>query len=172
MRGPRVARYGATELAAPTLAALDAAAAVLAAAGAFVAEARHPSGGHELTIDVWRSYNSEMRAAELYGILRRRDAFRTAMLAFAERFDLILCRLRARPLHGAVSVAGELDPTSYTTPYSLTGWPAATVRCGSGPGGLPIGVQLVAGPWRDDVALAAAALLEREMGDLPGPQPA
>ena len=59
---------------------------------------------------------------------------------------------------------GEVDPTSYTTPYSLTGWPAATVRAGSSPEGLPIGVQLVAHPWRDDVALAAAAEVEHALG--------
>jgi amidase len=59
---------------------------------------------------------------------------------------------------------GEPDPTSYTTPYSLTGWPAATVRCGTSPEGLPIGVQLVARPWRDDIALAAAQELERALG--------
>ena len=59
---------------------------------------------------------------------------------------------------------GERDPTSYTTPYSLTGWPAATVRAGSSPEDLPIGVQVVAHPWRDDIALAAAAHVEQQLG--------
>ena len=59
---------------------------------------------------------------------------------------------------------GETDPTSYTTPYSLTGWPAATVRAGSSPEGLPIGVQLVAHPGRDGVALAAAKAVEEALG--------
>jgi amidase len=56
--------------------------------------------------------------------------------------------------------SGELDPTSYTTPHSLTGWPAATVRAGSSPEGLPICVQVAARPWREDVALAAALRIE------------
>jgi hypothetical protein len=30
-------------------------------------------------------------------------------------------------------------------------------------------VQLVAAPWRDDVALAAAARVERELGPWPAP---
>jgi amidase len=58
---------------------------------------------------------------------------------------------------------GEIDPTSYTTPHSLTGWPAATGPAGSSPEGLPICVQLVARPWRDDVALAAALAIERAL---------
>jgi amidase len=43
------------------------------------------------------------------------------------------------------------------------------VRCGTSPEGLPIGVQLVARPWRDDVALAAALHLEREFGGFRAP---
>jgi amidase len=38
------------------------------------------------------------------------------------------------------------------------------VSCGSSPEGLPIGVQVVARPWRDDLALAAAEALERAHG--------
>ena len=131
-----------------------------------VEDARHPGGGHELTIEVWRSYGEGIGAGELWRLLRRWDAFRSAVLAFADRYDLILCPVfpgPARP-HGTMNVAGEMDPTSFTTPHSLTGWPAATVRCGTSPEGLPIGVQLVARPWRDDVALAAALRLEQELG--------
>ena len=87
------------------------------------------------------------------------------MLAFADRYDLILCPVAAGPArpHGTMNVEGEIDPTSFTTPHSLTGWPAATVRCGTSPEGLPICVQLVARPWRDDLALAAALRLEQEL---------
>lgn len=37
-------------------------------------------------------------------------------------------------------------------------------RCGRSPEVLPIDVQLVARPWRDDLALAAALRLEQELG--------
>ena len=37
--------------------------------------------------------------------------------------------------------------------HNLTGWPAAVVRCGRDGGGLPIGVQIAAAPWREDIAL-------------------
>jgi amidase len=53
---------------------------------------------------------------------------------------------------------------SYTTPYSLAGWPCTVVRCGTAPQGLPIGVQVVARPWHDDVALALAGHLEATLG--------
>ena len=38
------------------------------------------------------------------------------------------------------------------------------VRAGASPEGLPIGVQLVARPWREDVALAAAEYIETALG--------
>jgi amidase len=38
------------------------------------------------------------------------------------------------------------------------------VRGGTSPEGLPIGVQLVARPWREDVALAVAQSLEGALG--------
>jgi Asp-tRNA(Asn)/Glu-tRNA(Gln) amidotransferase A subunit family amidase len=46
-----------------------------------------------------------------------------------------------------------------TQPISAIGLPVAAVplRCASG---LPIGVQLIAPPWREDLAFAAAARLE------------
>ena len=80
-----------------------------------------------------------------------------------ERYDVLLSPVSAGPAppHGALAGHDGVDPTSFTTPHSLTGWPAATVRCGSSPEGLPIGMQVVAHPWRDDVALAAALALER-----------
>jgi amidase len=174
VRGLTVAVHTDDAIATPTpetVAVIGAAAEALRAAGATVVEARPPGGGHELTIEVWRSYGGDLRSDELYRLLRRWDAFRGEMLAFAERHDLILSPVFPGPArrHGTMNVPGEIDPTSYTTPHSLTGWPAAVVRCGTSPEGLPLGVQLVARPWRDDVALAAALQLERDLG---GWQPA
>jgi amidase len=138
------------------------AAAALREAGAAVEETVLPSGGHDLTIEVWRSYERGLD----YGLLRRWDAYRSAMLAWGERHDLLLSPVFGGPAppHGTLASHAGVDPTGFTTPHSLTGWPAATVRCGSSPEGLPIGVQLIARPWRDDVALAAAAALERALG--------
>ena len=174
LRGLRVALCVDDGLTAPTpdtAAAVRSAAAALRDAGAAVADAPYPRGGHELTLDVWRSYGGSMGAAELYRVLRRWDAFRAEMLAFADEHDLIVCPVfpsAARP-HGAMAQPDGRDPTSYTTPFSVCGWPAATVRCSTAAGGLPIGVQLVAPPWRDDVALAAAGLVEQALGGWSAP---
>jgi amidase len=59
---------------------------------------------------------------------------------------------------------------SYTMTWNLTGWPAAVVRAGATAEGLPIGAQLVAPPWREDVALAAAACVEAALGGWRPPQ--
>jgi amidase len=146
-------------------------AAVEAADGVLGGErAAHPGGGHELTLDVWRSYG-DMSAAELYAILRRWDAYRAEMLEWFAGYDVLVCPVFPEPArrHGDMNRPGAMDPTSYTTPYSLTGWPAATVRAATSPEGLPIGVQLVAHPGRDDVALAAAREVERALGGYRAP---
>jgi len=49
-------------------------------------------------------------------------------------------------------------------PYGLTGWPAVVMRAGSTPEGLPVGVQIVASPWWEDVALAVTQRLESAFG--------
>jgi amidase len=43
------------------------------------------------------------------------------------------------------------------------------VRCGTSPEGLPIGVQIAAQPWREDVALAVARHLESVFGGWQAP---
>ena len=53
---------------------------------------------------------------------------------------------------------------TYSDVHNLTGWPAVVVRGGSSPEGLPIGVQVVSPPWREDLALAAAQVVESVSG--------
>jgi len=53
---------------------------------------------------------------------------------------------------------------SYTQTYNLTGWPAGVVRGGSTADGLPIGVQVVARPWREDLVLAVMRCIEQASG--------
>ena len=51
--------------------------------------------------------------------------------------------------------------TRNTSPFNLTGLPAISVPCGFTRGGLPIGLQLAAGPWREALLLRAAYAYER-----------
>ena len=46
----------------------------------------------------------------------------------------------------------------------------AVVHAGTSPDGMPVGVQIVARPWRADVALAVAQLIERECGGWQPPE--
>jgi amidase len=112
-----------------------------------------------------------MSAAQFGGLMVQWDMFRSTMLSFMEGYDVILCPACAFPAppHGySYSVEG-LRGYSYTQTYNLTGWPGAVVRAGTSPEGLPIGVQMVARPWREDVALAVAQHLESTFGGWKAP---
>jgi amidase len=168
LRGLRAGFYtnnGISEPTPETAQTVQAAAAALAEAGVELEETVPPGEGN-LSETIWRSYRGEMRSGELYRLLRDWDRYRSEMLAFLERFDLLVCPVFASPAvpHGDTSKPEIGEGISYTTPYSLTGWPCAVVRCGWSPERLPIGVQLVARPWHDHVALAAAAHLELAFG--------
>ena len=55
----------------------------------------------------------------------------------------------------------------FTQPFSFVGLPVATVPIRR-PGAMPIGVQIVAAPWREDLALRVAGALEtRGVADAP-----
>jgi amidase len=120
----------------------------------------------------WGSYESrgwiDPRAPvpgdELTGLLEHADRIRSRLLRWFQAADLIVCPAMPQPAirHGE-SNAGWFGDT-YSDVHNLTGWPAVVVRGGTGPGGLPIGVQLVARPWREDVALAGAQVVEAASG--------
>ena len=109
---------------------------------------------------------SKMTTAELTGLVFRLDQWRGEMLSFMRDYDLILCPPCARTAmpHGTTFDEDNQLVFSYTMIYNMTGWPGAVVRAGTSPEGLPVGVQLVARPWREDVALAAASEVERATG--------
>jgi amidase len=92
------------------------------------------------------------------------DEYRIEMLTFMADYDVIVCPAMPTPAkphhHGLV----EITDFSHMMVHNLTGWPAAVVRCGTSPDGLPIGVQVVARPWQDATALAVAGHLETVFG--------
>ncbi len=93
--------------------------------------------------------------------------FRARMHLFLQNYDVILSPVYPQPalLHSTSTCDTNFIGFSYTMVYNLTGWPAAVVRCGVSSTGLPIGVQIAARPWREDVALAVAHCLDA--GPLP-----
>ena len=164
LQGMRVAWYADDGLSRPTpsiAAAVKAASRVLAAAGCSVTEERPPSLAEawQITLGYWgRKHMSHER------LYKRWDGFRSALLRFMGRFDLILSPVAAdvAPLYKAELPSDHRF--SYTVPYSLTGNPCVVVRAGTSSENLPIGVQVVAGNWRDATALKAARAIERALG--------
>jgi len=107
-------------------------------------------------------------SAEFTQLSEELDATRSEQLAWVEQYDLIIApaseqapipldyeRPKDRPMAGA----------SYTSIYNTNGWPAGVVRVAtSEKDGLPIGVQAIGQPWRDDIVLAALGHIESRSG--------
>lgn len=117
----------------------------------------------------WVTRRPPLSGDDLSALVERIDRIRSQLLAWLHDVDLIVCPAMPRPAirHGESNEAWFGD--SYSDVHNVTGWPAAVVRGGTAPGGLPIGVQLVAPPWREDIAIAGALVVEAASG---GWQPA
>jgi amidase len=105
-------------------------------------------------------------AVQLGELIARWYEWRSRMHSFIDRFDAILSPVNATPAvpHGATAAPESRAAFSYTVTYNLTGWPCAVVRAGTSSAGLPIGVQIVTGPGREDIALAIAKHVEAAHG--------
>ena len=103
--------------------------------------------------------------AEFTKSLEDLDQYRSDMLGFMQNYDAIVCPTNVNPAppHG-ITFQDTSGNASYTAPFNLTGWPGTVVRCGTSSDGLPIGIQAIGGPWREDVSLAVALVLESALG--------
>jgi len=102
--------------------------------------------------------------AEFFALYAEAVRFRQDSLAFMQKYDVIIsppCACLA-PTHGKIAEINNM--LRYTMLYNLLGWPAVVVRAGTSSEGLPIGVQVAARAWREDVALAVAKHIESGMG--------
>jgi Asp-tRNA(Asn)/Glu-tRNA(Gln) amidotransferase A subunit family amidase len=101
-----------------------------------------------------------------------RDVVRMQVFSQMRGFPILLCPVASIPAfrHGERSwnIDGQtveyLDAWSYTEWFNLLGTPAAAVPFGRSNEGLPIGVQIVARPWEEELVLAVAAELEAQRG--------
>ncbi|WP_244607019.1 AtzE family amidohydrolase [Bosea sp. CS1GBMeth4] len=98
---------------------------------------------------------------------RARRWFHDAMMQVFEEVDLIIAPATPCPAppigQKTLDVRGELLPLRpslgiFTQPISCVGLPVAAVPVSGS--GLPIGVQLIASPWREDYCLRAAYVLQ------------
>jgi aspartyl-tRNA(Asn)/glutamyl-tRNA(Gln) amidotransferase subunit A len=63
-------------------------------------------------------------------------------------------------IEGADAIAQARQLTRFTAPFNLTGLPALSIPCGFDSKGLPIGLQLVSGAWKEASVLRAGQALE------------
>jgi amidase len=134
-------------------------------------------GAGDVEVHTWtmaemgRSLSPETSRAALAGL----GSFSAAVVEWWKDHDLLVTPTIAEPpppLGEFVSTpedplaaglrAGNLTP--FTTPFNVTGQPAISVPAAWNADGLPIGVQLVAAPTRDDVLIQVAAALEADLG--------
>ena len=125
------------------------------------------AGTTELSPFLVKTFNEAetISTVEFTEALEELDLYRSDMLRFMNDYDVIVCptTATAAPPHG-VTFEESNKNGFYTGPYNLTGWPGTVVRCGASSEGLPIGVQVIARPWREDVSLAVAGWLESVFG--------
>jgi amidase len=110
----------------------------------------------------WTQSDEVLSTPELTDLIAEWNLYRSRTLTFMEDYDAIVCPASSSPAIAHDAPEG-LD-FSYLSPYNLTGWPVVVVRCGTSSEGLPIDVQVVARPWREDVAFALALRIEQELG--------
>ncbi len=118
-----------------------------------------------------------LKAEELLNAWAECDVIRGKLLQQMQEFPILLCPVCSIPAfrHGERQwkVDGQevqyFDVMRYTQWFNLLAAPAAVVPVGRSPEGLPIGVQIVARPFEDEIALAVASALDREFGFVPPP---
>jgi amidase len=98
----------------------------------------------------------ELSAGQLTNLMAEWDFIRTRMLGFFQNYDAIVCPVAASPAIPHGTSYDYLDIFTYTMAYNFSGWPAVSMRFGKSAEGLPIGVQVISRPWREDIALALA----------------
>jgi aspartyl-tRNA(Asn)/glutamyl-tRNA(Gln) amidotransferase subunit A len=108
-----------------------------------------------------------VRAEDYYRAVFGRCEFRERVRRFFDGYDLLLSpTLPIAGVDAGVAIPPSLADRNivtwvcYTYPFNLTGQPAASIPAGFTADGLPVGLQLVARPYREEDLFAAAAAFE------------
>lgn len=118
-----------------------------------------------------------LTATELLQAWAELDLLRAKTLEEMSAHTVLLCPVASIPAfrHGERqwTVQGRaveyLDAVRYTHWFNALAAPAAVVPVGRSPDGLPVGVQIVARPFEDEVALGVAAIIDKAFGYTPPP---
>jgi amidase len=113
-----------------------------------------------------------LTAGELLNAWAESDLLRAKTLHELSDYPLLLCPVASIPaFHPGErwwTIDGQtvayLDAVRHTQWFNVLAAPAAVVPVGRSPEGLPIGVQIVAHPFEDEMALRVAAVIDAAFG--------
>jgi len=103
-----------------------------------------------------------IRAADYVQAIRRRRTLCVELRDAMADLDILVSASQAgeAPRIDAVPKWGNLERPSLTMPFNVTGYPAMSVCTGSGDGGLPVCMQLIAKPFAEPVLFQAGHAYE------------
>jgi Asp-tRNA(Asn)/Glu-tRNA(Gln) amidotransferase A subunit family amidase len=113
----------------------------------------------------------------LTAALEERERLRHDLLRWMERHSIIIAPVGSTPAfaHGARRVEADgksisvFRAFSYSQTYNVFDLPVVTVPVAHSLAGLPIGVQIIGRPFEEELVLAVAAVVEREISGWQGP---
>ena len=126
-------------------------------------------------------YAARYTVADFLDYQQARVQVGETMRRFNLRYDLLITPALALPAFEVGRVAPDLPPgvtsgtadwtwwTPFSYPFNLTQQPALSVNCGFTAAGLPIGLQIVAPAYREELALAAAYAFEQSRNPIAWP---
>jgi Asp-tRNA(Asn)/Glu-tRNA(Gln) amidotransferase A subunit family amidase len=95
-------------------------------------------------------------------LLLNQEVHAAMQLIFSEELDLIIAPSGVGEAPGSKETTG--DPI-FCRSWTLLGLPCINLNITSGPNGMPVGVQLIAGPGKDHFLLSAARAFARSLSD-------
>jgi len=113
--------------------------------------------------------DSRISSMELILLIERWDNYRQKLLTSLSNYDLILTPVNAFHTMPHGSSFENILGFSYTMAFNLSGWPAGVVRASQSNEKTPIGIQVAAKPWREDIVLAALHKIEQTIGGWQAP---
>lgn len=101
-----------------------------------------------------------------YALARRKQVeVRRRSEGFFRQYDVLLLPstpIPALPMDDIENSASQAPAlTRFTAPFNLSGLPALSVPCGFTKAGLPVGLQIVCGPWQEAKLLRAGHAFEQ-----------
>jgi amidase len=118
-----------------------------------------------------------LTSTELLNAWAELDLLRAKTLEEMKDYPVLLCPVASVPAfrHGERSWTIDGKTVEYLDAWRFTQWfnalacPAAVVPVGASPEGLPIGVQIAARPFEDEIASGIAAIVDSAFGYRPPP---